>query len=151
MESTSKTSQLIIADNGHIEQSFKGELDGNTQDESLEVSLKIREETLGTNDQIALNNDNSVEMVAKEADEDTDPIEDVKFVEVIEDTTGGLYGFKQTEVETNHRKFECEYCPQSFSWDIELDQHVDKYHHIKSETNLEPIKDELDQGPWNIA
>ena len=151
LESTLNTSQLIPAENGHIEPCFKSNFDGNTQDKNQEVSIPLCEETLGTNDQIALDDENSVELEAKEPNDDIDQIDDVKFVEVIEDTTGGLYGFRQTEVETNHRQFECEYCPQSFSRGIELDGHVEKYHHIKSVTNLEPIKDELDQGPWNIV
>ena len=107
----------------------------------------ISDEILDTNELIILYKKDSVEIAGEETNEASEQIEDIKFEELIEDITEGLYGFQQTEVKINHSMLQFEYCPKSFSWVAELDEHVEKYQHPNNATNLELIK----EAPWNLV
>ena len=79
-----------------------------------------------------LNSSYKIEDHDKEVSEDIALVKHIKFEEVIDHTSGELYGFRQ--IENNDSQFECEYCPSTFFSVSELEEHVWEHHSINNET-----------------
>ena len=50
------------------------------------------------------------------------------FNEVVEDSTGALLGDQQTE--TPNEGFDCEYCPATFTFEDQLEDHIEIEHDV---------------------
>jgi hypothetical protein len=112
----------------------------NIREEDLVSNLEAPEEYVAEME----NNDEEEEDEMEGEDPPTDPYQDdIKFDEVIEDTSGGLLGYKQTEINTLVTSFECEFCPNAFASKQQLNIHIDEEHDIKKE------KTDGDEEPWN--
>ena len=119
--------------------------------ESIENVTDPTSEELETNGRI-LDEQQLLEMneVEKENYEETNKDEeegDVIFNEVLEDSTGGLLGYQQSE--TSNRGFDCEYCPATFTFEDQLEDHVENEHDVKKE-NSDAISHLASEEPWNI-
>ena len=44
-------------------------------------------------------------------------------------------------------KFECEYCPKTFSWVTELDKHLEKYHTVKNQLQIDDVSAQAENEP----
>ena len=75
---------------------------------------------------------------------------DVVFNEAVEDSTGHHMGYQQTEATSGH--YDCEYCPATFIFIEELEDHVEIHHDVKKEmTDRDNISEIIaSEEPWNI-